>query len=77
MTPITTGYQGVEVYFVLGSVAGVVKWRVPYLLCSCFCVVLWTSLVIHGLPADPFVSTMCRSIVHSLLLNEIQAYSLV
>jgi hypothetical protein len=39
--PITTGYQGVEMYFVLGSVAGIVKWRVPHLSCSCFlcCVV--------------------------------------
>jgi hypothetical protein len=53
--PITTGYQGIEMYFVLGSVARVVKWRVPHLSCSCFlcCVVflikwsafvLWTSM---------------------------------
>ena len=37
--PITTGYQDVEVYFVLGLVARVVRWRVPHPSCSCFFVV--------------------------------------
>jgi hypothetical protein len=77
LAPITTGYQCVEIYFVLGSVAGLSSGGSPTSCVLAFCVVSWTSLVIHGLPADPFISTMCRSIGHSLLLNEIQAYSLL
>jgi hypothetical protein len=65
-------------YFVLGSVSwGCQVEGSPPPHVSCFSFLLWTSVVILGLLANPLVSTMCRSIDHSCQLNEKQAICLI
>jgi hypothetical protein len=65
-------------YFVLSSVSwGCQVEGPPPPHGSCFSFLLWTSLVIHGLLANPLVLTMCRSIDHSCLLNEKRAICLI
>lgn len=62
----TAGYHWVE-FFVLGSVSWGCQWRVPPYI-SCFSLVLWTSLVIHGLLANHCIGYF--AVLSALLLNE-------
>jgi hypothetical protein len=53
--------------YVLGSVSWGCQWRVPPYV-SCFSFLLWTSLVIHGLLANPCIGYF--DVLSALLLNE-------
>jgi hypothetical protein len=53
--------------YVLGSVSWGYQWRVPLVFLA-FSFVLWTSLVIHGLLANPCIGYF--AVLSALLLNE-------
>jgi hypothetical protein len=71
------GYQIVELICIRFSSWGCQVEGPPPLMFLAYRLCWWTSLVIYGLLANPFVSTMCRFIDYSLLLNEKRVICLI